>query len=948
MTFYSFPITKTEEAGDGSGDLIVWGKATDGTLDSDGQIVDPEWSCKALQEWYDTGGNVRVQHQAQRDPAGKGIDIQASPEGTWVKTRVVEPVAVRLVRSGVLQDYSVGIMNPDIRRGDPRFRHLDPHGKAVNGVITGREDGLSKIAELSLVDRGSNFGTRFQLVKAAADGSPEWVGELTAPDDVLARVAEPAARSAGKAPKSVNLDLPAGMSLSVKPSDLAKLATFRKKLAAAVPPPARKAAVPAPEPVVRVAAPVTATAAGPDGPDAAQAAEPAVYKRDIGTAARQRLAAEGNALGDGSYPIENAGDLHNAAVLARSGHGDAPAARRLIARRARELGVPNPLKSGKPKAAKAAEPDVTRKKKKMVCPGCGAMQSRKHAHCTECSRPMAGAPPVTKNHDHMCLKCGKTLDKGERFCPGCGKDNPGYLPVADRKVPMNADKAAKPGKGTVSDDDQAGRKGRPSGGAQSKPSGKKGTPVKAGKRKKSKPAPGDGVTGEHVKPVPAHREPDGPAAEALERDARMRDGDQDQEMAAAMRHKALAARGVSPSDALLHDLTCPAFSPGVLAKSFPSATLAQTDDGEWRTRVLADAASAPLEVAGRMMAMWQHAVTLKTADPDLLADLHAEHHMAFLAANKGTLKAFRDAAPGPGTYPAPGHVTPGQFRRPYITEGHASPSPQSRAPAGFPVPDGQPSAADYHRDLITAGHAADAPANDTPRHEPQPAPGTPGKPGRVFYQNTMRDNARQAMVAMHDHISHLFPDVCPMSPDMGHTQKPGRPVPAGAGAPAPHSAGKAARRKAAKAAAVKAAKRKTAKVTARKARKAPAAGAAGPGAVAPQVAATAPALGVLLEAAVIKATAPLLERVARQDKILRRQRRVLDVIAGQPDTSRAPYRGAVMKASPGPAAPVTAGQSAELAQTAELARLSRWREIDDPALREATLRAYTQKLGLDS
>ena len=56
---------------------------------------------------------------------------------------------------------------------------------------------------------------------------------------------------------------------------------------------------------------------------------------------------EASALGDGSYPIENEEDLHNAAILARSGHGDVAAAKRLIARRAKELKVPNPLAAQK-------------------------------------------------------------------------------------------------------------------------------------------------------------------------------------------------------------------------------------------------------------------------------------------------------------------------------------------------------------------------------------------------------------------------------------------------------------------------------------------------------------------------------------------------------------------------------------------------------------------------
>jgi hypothetical protein len=55
---------------------------------------------------------------------------------------------------------------------------------------------------------------------------------------------------------------------------------------------------------------------------------------------RRSLAAKGWALPDGSYPIPDIKHLHSAAVLAASKHGDWKAARRLIAGRARDLGVP--------------------------------------------------------------------------------------------------------------------------------------------------------------------------------------------------------------------------------------------------------------------------------------------------------------------------------------------------------------------------------------------------------------------------------------------------------------------------------------------------------------------------------------------------------------------------------------------------------------------------------
>ena len=61
VVHFSFPIDKsrTEETAeinpvDGTPDLLIWGKATDGTIDGDHEIVDPDWTAKALQEWADT------------------------------------------------------------------------------------------------------------------------------------------------------------------------------------------------------------------------------------------------------------------------------------------------------------------------------------------------------------------------------------------------------------------------------------------------------------------------------------------------------------------------------------------------------------------------------------------------------------------------------------------------------------------------------------------------------------------------------------------------------------------------------------------------------------------------------------------------------------------------------------------------------------------------------
>lgn len=84
-----------------------------------------------------------------------------------------------------------------------------------------------------------------------------------------------------------------------------------------------------------------------------EALENLVMKRDFTEEQRRNLASEGKALADGSYPIEIAADLKPAAVLARSGHGNVSGAKALIARRAKALGVKNPLEGESEKTDKA-------------------------------------------------------------------------------------------------------------------------------------------------------------------------------------------------------------------------------------------------------------------------------------------------------------------------------------------------------------------------------------------------------------------------------------------------------------------------------------------------------------------------------------------------------------------------------------------------------------------
>lgn len=135
-----------------------------------------------------------------------------------------------------------------------------------------------------------------------------------------------------------------------------------------------------------------------------------VVKRKFSADRRRQLASEGNALEDGSYPIENEEDLHNAAVLARSGHGNVAAARRLIARRAKELGVANPLTDHDNSKASGPEPVPDKKEedgallKRIEEAEAEATRSRERVEALEeklakvLDTPIPGAPVVTVPH----------------------------------------------------------------------------------------------------------------------------------------------------------------------------------------------------------------------------------------------------------------------------------------------------------------------------------------------------------------------------------------------------------------------------------------------------------------------------------------------------------------------------------------------------------------------
>ena len=140
-------IIKQEKQEDGS--LLVYGKATDDSLDIDQQICDDAWLSSAMPEWFKSGGNIREQHSSIA--AGVAKEYEAKKDGHYISVLVVDPVSVKKVESGVLKGFSIGINSPRVVRDQ----------KAANGRII---DG--QIVEVSLVDRPANPNAKLMLAKS--------------------------------------------------------------------------------------------------------------------------------------------------------------------------------------------------------------------------------------------------------------------------------------------------------------------------------------------------------------------------------------------------------------------------------------------------------------------------------------------------------------------------------------------------------------------------------------------------------------------------------------------------------------------------------------------------------------------------------------------------------------------------------------------------------------
>jgi hypothetical protein len=151
----SFPISKVEKSDEGEA-RFVYGKATGPDLDLDRQIIDSDFVREAFPKWFKSFGNVRQMHSKSLPPAGKAVELHETEDGSqFIRAKIVEPGAIRLVDEGVYSAFSVGLNGVKI------VKDLDaPGGRIVAGTFV----------ETSLVDFPANPTCRFEVVKRAGEG----------------------------------------------------------------------------------------------------------------------------------------------------------------------------------------------------------------------------------------------------------------------------------------------------------------------------------------------------------------------------------------------------------------------------------------------------------------------------------------------------------------------------------------------------------------------------------------------------------------------------------------------------------------------------------------------------------------------------------------------------------------------------------------------------------
>lgn len=200
-----------------------------------------------------------------------------------------------------------------------------------------------------------------------------------------------------------------------------------------------------------------------------------------------------------------------------------------------------------------------------------------------------------------------------------------------------------------------------------------------------------------------------------------------------------------------HDALCAAYDWDAVVDEYPALkSVGEVCDQDWWAgQIPAALSKGDLAGVAFLAGAANVAEALHNTDVGLLGEIRAGVH-----------KSFSDMYPTTTLHPAD-HITPGQFTRPYLSGGHAPLNATGGVSGNVPPTSHTISPDEFRRGLITEGHESGAPSSQ-PDNSRLDSVRTGS--ARALYTSVSKAQADAAMKAMHDHISTTFPEMCPMAP----------------------------------------------------------------------------------------------------------------------------------------------------------------------------------------
>ena len=374
------PITKADESRH-----EIYGIMTAEEVDKSGECLDYEGAKPEIQKWSDeisriskgkSKGNLRRQHNAN-DVVGKVIDIVFNDTAKQVEccAKVTDERTFSDILSGVISGFSIG--------GSYLKTWVDENGVTKY---------IPRITELSVVDSPCLGEATIQFIKA--DGTTE---EKTFNKKEVSNVDKEKETQVEAVEKAVETETVEKTAVEIEPKDEPK-------------PEVEKTSV---EVDSKQEEEVKDEIKDDDKDDDCDC-DKECKKRDFTAEERKKLAEEGKAMPDGSFPIENKEDLKNAIRLAGQAK-DKKAAIDFICRRARALGAEDMIPEGWGKADKAVEAEEMTKadcrKEDIFEAVCKAMDKADDSIKEKCGKLFHKM--VEKGLYCSCDKCAKAID-GEK------------------------------------------------------------------------------------------------------------------------------------------------------------------------------------------------------------------------------------------------------------------------------------------------------------------------------------------------------------------------------------------------------------------------------------------------------------------------------------------------------------------------------------------------------